>query len=388
LSQLRLSDVLYSPNVGYTLVSIGQLDDAGFTAQFGRGKCLLTGPDGEKIGEITQTPQRVYRVEHDVPLANSAVETLTLCQLHRRMGHPHVGAIRELLKGKMVDGIRLEYTPTADYDQFFCESCVYAKATRKSVPKVREGTRAASFGEEVHTDLWEAPLVSRGGKKFWDIYIDDNSCLTNIYFLATKDETFTCYKAYDMWVEVHMKKRIKFLNSDRGGEFLGAAFVAYLKSRGTLQKLSVHDTHQQSGIAERRNRTIAERMRALLHASGLPKYLWTEAARHAVWLLNRTTTKAVDGMTPFEAAFGKKPNLKGLREFGEKVWVRVEKGNKLGGRVREGRWLGVDEQSKGVRVWWPDTKTVTVERNCYYDNSRPTSRGGGRNQRRNESRPS
>jgi hypothetical protein len=34
-----------------------------------------------------------------------------------------------------------------------------------------------------------------------------------------------------------------------------------------------------------------------------------------------------------------------------------------------GRWLGVDEESKGVRVYWPDTKTVTIEHNTYFDNS-------------------
>ena len=51
------------------------------------------------------------------------------------------------------------------------------------------------------------------------------------------------------------------------------------------------------------------------------------------------------------------------------VWVRIEGGNKLGGRVREGQWLGVDEESKGVRVYWPDTRTITVERNTYYDDS-------------------
>jgi len=127
----------------------------------------------------------------------------------------------------------------------------------------------------------------------------------------------------------------------------------------------MHDTHQEAGVAERRNRTIVERVRALLHSSGLPKYLWAEAACHVVWLLNRTTTKAMEGMTPYEAVFGKKPNLKGLREWGEKVYVRIEGGNKLGGRVREGCWLGVDEQSKGVRIYWPDTKTITVERNTF-----------------------
>ena len=73
-------------------------------------------------------------------------------------------------------------------------------------------------------------------------------------------------------------------------------------------------------------------------------------------------------MTPYEAAFGKKLNLRNLREWGEKVWVRVEKGNKLGGRVRKGHWLEIDEESKGVHVWWPDTKTVGIERNVYYNN--------------------
>ena len=71
---------------------------------------------------------------------------------------------------------------------------------------------------------------------------------------------------------------------------------------------------------------------------------------------------------PFEAAFGKKPDLKGVREWGEKTYVRVEGGTKLGGPVKEGRWLGVNDESKGVRIYWPDTKLVTVERNIYYNN--------------------
>ena len=77
-----------------------------------------------------------------------------------------------------------------------------------------------------------------------------------------------------------------------------------------------------------------------------------------VWLMNRTSTKAVDGMTPYEAAFPEKPNLGEVQEWGEKVWVRTEGGNKLGNRVHEGRWLGIDGRSKGVRIYWPDTKTV------------------------------
>ena len=79
-------------------------------------------------------------------------------------------------------------------------------------------------------------------------------------------------------------------------------------------------------------------------------------------------TKVVEGMTPFEAAFGKKLDLKGVREWGEWGYVRIEGGTKLGGRVRKGRWLGMDDESKGARIYWPDSKMVTVERNISYNN--------------------
>ena len=92
-------------------------------------------------------------------------------------------------------------------------------------------------------------------------------------------------------------------------------------------------------------------------------------AQHVVWLLNRITTKAGEGMTPFEAAFGKKPDLRGVREWGEQVYVRIEGGTKLGGGVREGRWIGIDDESKGACIYWPDSKTVTVERNISYNNT-------------------
>src|SRR5271168_5309901 len=154
----------------------------------------------------------------------------------------------------------------------------------------------------------------------------------HLYLLRKKDKTEKAYKQYEAWVETQMGAKIKVLSSNRGGEYQGEDFVTYLKSKGTHQNLNVHDAHHQTGVAEHRNQTIAERIWALLHASGLLKNLWGKAACHMVWLLNRTTTKAVEGMTLFEAAFGRKPNLKGVRE---NVYVRVEKGTKLGGRVQE-----------------------------------------------------
>ncbi|KAI0060480.1 hypothetical protein BV25DRAFT_1807234, partial [Artomyces pyxidatus] len=93
--------------------------------------------------------------------------------------------------------------------------------------------------------------------------------------------------------------------------------------------------------------------------------LWGEAVRHACWLKNRTSTKALDGKTPYEALTGRKPNLRNVREWGSRIWVHSVGGSKLDMRAREGRWVGIDNTSKGVRVYWPESRTVTVERNVY-----------------------
>jgi hypothetical protein len=77
-----------------------------------------------------------------------------------------------------VTGVQLETTSDAD---LFCESCVYAKATRKSIPKVREGERAMEFVGETHSDVWgPAPVETKGGKCYYITYTDDKTRFTNL----------------------------------------------------------------------------------------------------------------------------------------------------------------------------------------------------------------
>jgi hypothetical protein len=80
----------------------------------------------------------------------------------------------------------------------------------------------------------------------------------------------------------------------------------------------------------------------MLHAAQLLKFLWGEAMKHVVYLKNRTYTKALEGVTPFEAYHGKKPNLASLHE---KVWVHDTTRSKLDGRSAIRQWVGFDEQS-------------------------------------------
>jgi hypothetical protein len=133
-----------------------------------------------------------------------------------------------------------------------------------------------------------------------------------------------------------------------------------------VRRLTVHDTPQLNGVAERLNRTIVERIRAFTHSSGLPKFLWGEALRHATWLKNRTATRALDGLTPYQAVFGRTPDISRLRRWGATVWVHVGDGDKLATRAREGRWLGFDTESHAHRIYFPSSRSVAVERNVYF----------------------
>ena len=136
-TQLRLLEVLYSPEVAYTLVSIGRLDEDCFFATFGGGKCTIRDANEEVVGVVPKILTRIYKVEHEEGVANEAEERLTLGCFHRRMGHVSPKVARKLVKDQLVTGVQLEYTPYGK--PFFCASCVYAKVTWKPVPKSREG---------------------------------------------------------------------------------------------------------------------------------------------------------------------------------------------------------------------------------------------------------
>ena len=152
-------------------------------------------------------------------------------------------------------GVKLE-TMSGEFP--FCESCVYAKATRKPVAKV-QGEQATEFGGEIHSDLWgPAPVATKARKRYYITFTDDKTRLTHLTLLCNKNDAFQSYKDFEAWCNMHLDARIKILHSDRGGEYLGKEFIMYLKSKGTVQKLTVYDTPQHNGVAEHRNHTIVE----------------------------------------------------------------------------------------------------------------------------------
>lgn len=61
-----------------------------------------------------------------------------------------------------------------------------------------------------------------------------------------------------------------------------------------------------------------ERTRSILKAMSVPNYFWGEAVRHATYLTNRVSTRALKNQTPYECIRGKNQAYLTLESSG--VW--------------------------------------------------------------------
>jgi hypothetical protein len=285
-TRVTLKDVYYSPDFAFTLISVGTIDRKGFSVNMEDGICTIRTPKPERrtIGQIPLV-NGLYRVSiatngspgSDLALAVSG--KMSINELHRKMGHINHDDLRRMVKEGSITGMDLD----TDSKPEFCPGCIEGKAPRRPFPKLSASDRAKRYGDKVVSDLWgPTETASLKGKKYYILFQDEYTHEQRIYFLHKKSEAFQAYKVYEAWVKMQRDGKIKILGTDRGGEFTGAAFKAHLEQAGTARHLTVHDSPQSNGKAERANRTIGEGIRALLASSGLPESLWAEAAAHHV----------------------------------------------------------------------------------------------------------
>ena len=156
-------------------------------------------------------------------------------------------------------------------------------------------------------------------------FIDDKTHFTWVYMLKKKDEVFRKFREWKAMVGRESRHRLKTLRTDNGGEYTSSEFKEYLEAEGVRHELMIPKTPEQNGVAERINRTFVEAVCSMLIGAKLPEKVWAESLSTAVYLRNRSPSKAVVGMTPFEAWNNYKPDVSHLRVFGCTVYAHIEK---------------------------------------------------------------
>ena len=88
-----------------------------------------------------------------------------------------------------------------------------------------------------------------------------------------------------------------------------------------------------------------------------------------VYLRNRSSTKAVPNMTPFEAWYGHKPDVSHLRVFGCISYAHIEREDrsKLDSKARKCILLGYGTERKGYRLYDTERERIIHSRNVIFE---------------------
>src|SRR3954464_14911974 len=256
---------------------------------------------------------------------------------HCRLGHIGVKHMKKLHSDGLLESLER------------CEACMMGKMTKTPFSGMME--RATDLLEIIHTDVCGLMSVaSRSGYRYVLTFTDDLSRYGYIYFMKHKSETFEKIKEFQSKVENQPNKKIKFLRSDRGGEYLSYEFGEHLKKCGILSQLTPPGTPQRNGVSERRNRTLLDMVRSMMSLTDLPLSFWGYALETAAFTLNRAPSKSAE-TTPYELWNGSKPNISFLKIWGCDAYVKKLQPDKLDPKADKCYFIGYPRETAGYSFY-------------------------------------
>nr|GEX19726.1 retrovirus-related Pol polyprotein from transposon TNT 1-94 [Tanacetum cinerariifolium] len=310
-SNFVLHNVRYIPELKRNMISLGTLEKEGYIVKLQSGKIKVI--NGSRVVlSGTRRDNYVYSLDgHAVAgeLNASVEEKYSLAQVwHKRLGHISEAGLQVLEKQGL-------------------------------------------FGKK-SLDFWGPSQVeSLGGKRF-------------------KHEAFEKFKEWKQLVENQIRRTVKKLETNNGLEFCNREFKKLCIESGIARHLTIAETSQQNGLAERMNRTLMNKVRCLLIQSGLPKTFWAEATCTPAYLINRSPSIAIEKKTPMEMWSGHPSDYEMLRTFGCVAYSHVQQ-CKLEPRAVKCVFLEYPEGVKGYRLYRLDNESpkIVTSRNVVFNES-------------------
>jgi hypothetical protein len=375
-SSLYLHNVKHVPSSKKYLLSVGKAYQDGINVNILGIECFITDSDGYNLGHAEHVFPYQWLVDLSLPdkyvSFHSETKFVESCNVqvshkdvdlwHQRLGHLSPKNLMRMRKGCMVKGMKL---PPSDLSKMIgnkgvCSPCLHGKQSVQ--PFKSTGSTCSRKLEVVHMDLM-GPISpeTNDEEKYALNVIDEFSEMSATILLKTKaDASKEAINLLTTW-QTQNESKVKFIRTDNGTEFSG--LEKFCRKHGTVHQKTAPYAHQQNGKIERLNRTLQEKARAMLSASGLPPEFWGDALLTANYIRNLSAVSNHD-KTPYEMWFGVVPDVGHLRIFGSKCFVMTDKSKregKFGPVCKEGIFLGYDGYSKNYRVLI-DSKVVVHSR--------------------------
>ncbi|KRT78250.1 hypothetical protein AMK59_6683 [Oryctes borbonicus] len=359
--ECTIKNVFYVPNLRKNLLSVKKLEMANIKLIFEKGQVSLY--SNKKLIGIGYR-NNLYEIEFEVEkkdCLNIELENEDVNLWHKRYGHICQANLDKLVKNGMVLGIDNLKVGKIE----FCEPCIKGKMSRLPF-----GTRskAKRLLEIVHSDVAGpiTPLTHDGGKYFVS-FIDDFSNFVTVYIIKNKGDVFSCFKEYAIMMQSKFDARISVLRSDNGREYISDEFKTFCRENGIYMDYTTPYTPEQNGKAERFNRSLVDKARAMIEDGNVPKTFWNEAVRVAAYLLNRSPSSQLSNTTPAELWYGKKPDVKNLRVFGSTAYSHIPKELRSKFDAKSEKCIMVGYTTTGYRLWSLEKQKIIVSRDVVFN---------------------
>jgi hypothetical protein len=169
-------------------------------------------------------------------------------------------------------------------------------------------------------------------------------------------------------VEKQTKRKVNVLRIDNGMEFCSNEFKLFCGKEGIVRHHTIPHTPQQTGVVERMNKTIISKAHCMLSNASMCRQFWAEAASTTCYLINRSSSIAIEKKTPMEVWSGSPSYHSQLEVFGCTTYAHVDNG-KLESRAIKCVFLGYGSGVKGYKLWNPETKKSMLTRSVVFNES-------------------
>ena len=212
----------------------------------------------------------------------------------------------------------------------YCASCIpclrrkgsYMQPHKLPSGHIQQGTRPF---QHITIDFISMPSSSRGRKYCLTIMCNFSRYLEVIP--TTRSRAIDAVNGIRDWILRY--EAPETIGSDRGVHFANDLFAEMCNSLKIQQKLHVAYRPQSSGNVERAHRTLKNSIWTMSQARELD---WEECVPYVVRAMNRSVNAAIK-ISPFEAVYGRKPDLTGTQLDSPETTSPAEYGRKIAERL-------------------------------------------------------
>ena len=337
--------------------------------------CVTVHQSGGVVPAVNPTQASADRfalnsVTTSAPTVGGTSVSKMLHRAHINFGHLNYRDTYRILQQQGVQLSRLDWTLS-------CRACARAKLRHRPT---RAGSNLITapisfFGESLHLDLADFKHKSFSGMRYALVIEDEWSHTIFALPLAKKNDaaaaidqflTGIAHRRPSVSVSVTTPHHLSRVKSDRGGEFISAAFKQVMSRHSVLHRTSAPRRPNQNSRAESAVRIAKQAVAVALLSSGLSPRYWPAALAHGLNIRNRVPAPSNPGrLTPHQMVVGDKLGLSEglyfldqLQPFGVKCEVLRDPSTSRQSHTRSGVYIGHHPGSLAPQIHMDDTGRV------------------------------